>query len=236
MSKLLRNTTLSDIFISDVGVNIPLSSTYETQPTDSLLWAGSDELVVHLGSGDLIGNDGSRDLTPAESVKLFQGLYPDKIGIEGVNTSNGAMDVNAQVNVSVELDENPGCSVLSNKAVIDSNSSDISFGTSFTQIYSYSGTGKLANFLMRFNTDDCNVKLTVDGNQVFDINLDAYEKLLDMDHNLNNSWLNMNHGDKSISFRPNCPIQYTSSVLIEVKSDKKTKKVYDYIVCLTKES
>lgn len=100
MSKLLKNTTGSDIIIADVGVTIPANSTFTTQASNSLLWAGSDELVVNLGTGDLVGNDGTQDLSISESVKLFQGLYPSTVVIQDATFTNGSMDVNATVSGS----------------------------------------------------------------------------------------------------------------------------------------
>lgn len=238
MSKILKNNTASPVDVTDAGVTVPSSGQYTLNPTEYQTFAESSDVIVLISDSTLTVNDGSFDLGISEGVDLIKGLFPKEIkllGSGGGNPSvtNGKLDVNA----SVTVQSNSKCPTLSNNSVIDSNSTSISFGTSFTSIYSYNGSGKLANFLMRFNTDDCNVKLIVDSKQIFDINLDTYKKILDSgNHGGSHSWLSVDYGEKSLSFNPNCPIEYYTSVLIEVKSDKNTKKVYEYVVCLTKES
>ena len=53
MSKILKNVTLSPIFVSDTGVSIPASSQYLIPPQDYLLWAASSDTVTYVGNADL---------------------------------------------------------------------------------------------------------------------------------------------------------------------------------------
>jgi len=61
--KKLRNTTVSDIFISDVGPTIAASSTYTIPPQDYLLWAASTDIDAFITSGDIVVVDDVGDLS-----------------------------------------------------------------------------------------------------------------------------------------------------------------------------
>lgn len=85
MSKILKNTTGSDISIADTGITIAASpATYTISPTDYLLWAASDNIITEIGSGTIIVNDGSVDLGISDGTDLIKGLFPSNID---VNTS-----------------------------------------------------------------------------------------------------------------------------------------------------
>lgn len=75
MSKILKNTTIADILVGDVGLTIPASSQITIQAINDLLWADSSDIVTNIGSGDVVVNDGTSDLTKAEGIKLIHGLY-----------------------------------------------------------------------------------------------------------------------------------------------------------------
>lgn len=82
MSKILKNTTGSDIIIADVGnVTIPASSQKTLDPINYWFWARSSDVVVHVGSGDLVVNDGTSDLSANDGMKLLQGIFPNPVGI-----------------------------------------------------------------------------------------------------------------------------------------------------------
>jgi len=76
MSKILKNQTASPILVGDTGVSIPASpATYTLIPIDYPLWAASSDIVTLIGSGDVIVNDGSYDLSKAEGIGLIQGSF-----------------------------------------------------------------------------------------------------------------------------------------------------------------
>ena len=62
MNKILKNTTISDIIIGDTGITIPTSAQYTIPHQDYLLWAASSEIISFINSGDIIVNDGVKDL------------------------------------------------------------------------------------------------------------------------------------------------------------------------------
>lgn len=81
MSKIVKNTTNSDISISDVGVTVSANSQITIPISDYSLWASSDEIITHIGSGDVVINDGSNDLGISDGVDLIKGSFPSQIGV-----------------------------------------------------------------------------------------------------------------------------------------------------------
>lgn len=76
MSKVLKNTTASPITVTDTGVTIPTLSNYTIPAQDYLLWASSSDAVSYIGSGDILVNDGSFDLSISDGIDLIKGIFP----------------------------------------------------------------------------------------------------------------------------------------------------------------
>ena len=67
-SKIIKNTTGSDIFVIEAGYLIPASGQREIRPTDYLIWSSDaviTEITANLLSGALVVNDGYTDLSAA---------------------------------------------------------------------------------------------------------------------------------------------------------------------------
>lgn len=76
--KILKNTTASNIFITDTGVTLLASSNYTIPTQDYALWAQSSNIISQIGTGDIVVNDGSFDLNIAEGVGLVQSSFIKK--------------------------------------------------------------------------------------------------------------------------------------------------------------
>ena len=85
--KILKNTTANPIFVEDTGITIPANSSYEIYPADDTIWAASSNVIPYVGTGALVGNDGTYDLTQSQTMQMLQGLFPSKIMIAGSNTN-----------------------------------------------------------------------------------------------------------------------------------------------------
>jgi len=72
MLKILRNDTISDILITDTGITIAASSTYEIQRMDYWLWSDSRDIVTQVVSGDVVVTDGEDDLPIRYAIALLQ--------------------------------------------------------------------------------------------------------------------------------------------------------------------
>jgi hypothetical protein len=77
MSKILKNTTVSDIAIFDCGITVPALDSYAINVQDYLLFAASADTVTSIASGDVVVNDGEDDLLNKRvAIALIQGNQP----------------------------------------------------------------------------------------------------------------------------------------------------------------
>jgi hypothetical protein len=81
MIKLLKNTTASIVFITDVGVSIPASGNYQLTTQEYMLWASSLDYQPLVTAGTLIVNNGTIDLAPADGIRYIE--YADRAKIQG---------------------------------------------------------------------------------------------------------------------------------------------------------
>lgn len=72
MSKIAKNTTGSEIFITEIGLSIPASSSHTIHPNEYPLWASSSEVQTHITSGAIVINDGYDDLDKVLSARHLQ--------------------------------------------------------------------------------------------------------------------------------------------------------------------
>jgi hypothetical protein len=71
MSKILINTTLFPVSITDVGITVAASSSYIIPPQDYSFWAASSNIITEIGNGTIIVNDGLIDLTIDEAIAFL---------------------------------------------------------------------------------------------------------------------------------------------------------------------
>lgn len=72
----VRNPGGSEIFIGDVGTNIPAGTTVPFDDSGNLIrLARSDDLRGYVRAGSLILNDGSADLSPAEAMGILEAIW-----------------------------------------------------------------------------------------------------------------------------------------------------------------
>lgn len=87
MSKILKNTTGSPVTVTDTGITIAASSQYTIPPQDYLLWAASSNVITYIGSGTLIVNDGSFDLSISDGIDLIKGIFPTELTVTGISNT-----------------------------------------------------------------------------------------------------------------------------------------------------
>lgn len=69
MAKILKNTTVSDIPLSDCGLVIAASSSVTTNPGDHYLLSQSTVIDTYIDSGAIVVNDGYDDLKPVNGKR-----------------------------------------------------------------------------------------------------------------------------------------------------------------------
>jgi hypothetical protein len=81
MSKILINQTAASLSI-DVGDTLVASGQLTINPQDYDEYAASDDIVELIGNGSIVINDGSKDLTKADGIRLIQGGFSNKIQLD----------------------------------------------------------------------------------------------------------------------------------------------------------
>lgn len=171
-------------------------------------------------------------------------------GVKITVTTDGAkkrLDVDAKITGNVTL---PAASWNKKLRYDDMNASTggVARGTSlsggtWTQVYSYSGTGFLAGALMNIETwgADWEFKLIVDGDAVFTLNAGdlSNDAIYDVDDvtDANQVPLGISKGshDRFIFHAPiNLPIQFDSSVVFQARKIGGAKKFQAGLVVLSK--
>lgn len=86
--KILKNTTGSDILVSDVGINLLANSSYTIPPTDYEMWAASSDIITFVGNGNVVVNDGTFDLAKAPGIGLLQGNFIQRDFVPSLKNNN----------------------------------------------------------------------------------------------------------------------------------------------------
>jgi hypothetical protein len=101
--------------------------------------------------------------------------------------------------------------IVSSNATIELNNTN----QSFTTIYSNSNEGTLFSFSCAFNSDNLDLRLEIDGFEVFEINLDS---LADFDNIPFGSFEFDATNDKFVFTSPK-PLKWQSNLLIQARAD-----------------
>jgi hypothetical protein len=166
MAKILKNTTGSNIVISDVGVTLPASSDTTITPTDYLLWASSDDIIVHVGTGDVIVNDGTNDLSPSQGISLLQGNFKDTDFADILKTASGRLRVSV-------FNENPSSG--GGDGLVKVSPDDIAPGTLEEKLF---GTPNKITLTVLNPADDEDFQINI-GSDVFDKSVDTSDSIIE---------------------------------------------------------
>lgn len=258
MSKIVKNITGSPINIVDTGVTVLASSQYTIPPQDYLLWAASDNVITHIGSGDIVVNDGNVDLSISDGTDLIKDIFPKRMGVlagddltqighagdrlkvDAAITSLGGGGIMSWTPKLVYLDMNASSGGVSRNSVINTN---------WTNVFSYSGSGLLSGWSLSLEDNKkWEIRLIVDSMEIFgssgmsmlDFDDHAIYGLARDNGDMANSGINMNSKTSPIFWSGplDFPISYSSNVTIKVKriNGENSKKFKAGLVVLTKET
>ncbi len=140
----------------------------------------------------------------------------------------------------------PGCPTLSSKYRIDwsETKQDLPKSTSsYLEVYSYTGSGKFISAFLNFNSENVYVKITIDGEELFEMDMDALHDAFPTggEDGLSSAMpcgIRWDRQRDVFYFCPSCPIVYTSSVSIECRANTpvKSRDLTSYFIQLTKET
>lgn len=175
---------------------------------------------------------------PENNVPLgFRNIITD--GSNDVGVTADRLKTDAQFSTSAQS----GFTYDSNYRV-DWSNTEVSLNPvsqSYTQLYNYSGTGKLHEFVFDFDSDSVLIKLEVDGNTIFDIDGDMLDSIFSSGEGSATQGafcLSWNPSNNRIRFTPSLPIKFSSSVTVSSKanSSSTSRDMQRYFVCITKDS
>lgn len=160
--------------------------------------------------------------------RIIQGLVGLKGDTDGTKIGN--------TGDRLKVDAISSVPTISNKLRIDLSSTSISVPSSnFVTLYSYNGSGNFFGTLLEFNNGNIDVRLTIDGEVIYTLNVNDVENA-QIDQDLYAGFIRANSSNYFEStFKT--PIEYSASILIEAKKSSGVTKQMEYIVTsLTKES
>ncbi len=117
MIKILKNTTIADISIKDTGVLVPASGQYIIPAQDYLLWMDSVDIDVHINSGDIVVNNGTKDLSINMGLNYIHDFTIAE-DIEFDNATNGFIAINVQTAIEEAKNSSLPDFVISNDTCI----------------------------------------------------------------------------------------------------------------------
>ena len=145
MSKIIKNTTGSAIFVFNTGVDVPASGQYPIPQEDYIKWATDDtiaEITSDVNAGNLVVNDGSGDLSASDGLRYLE--YPDRSTIElnGSAITKVTKIINFDGDVNAVDDGNGEITVTIGQAGIPTGKAlEFEFSSSGTTIDKWLSTG-----------------------------------------------------------------------------------------------
>jgi hypothetical protein len=83
MAKIIKNTTITDIFINESGQTISANDQITVDPSLYYIWAKPEmiaEITTDVNAGNLVINNGLIDLSPSDGLRFLQ--YPERVTIQ----------------------------------------------------------------------------------------------------------------------------------------------------------
>ena len=223
------------------------SSGLETNPVGADV-SGNLKTIVNNGSGSAAVNiqDGGNSITVDGTVTANQGTpsstanaWPQKLvgGTDGTLIGNSG----DKLKVDANLSQGQLVPTITNKLRFRYVISDVSLPNTgaYQSIYSRSGTGLIFGFQLGFDNAKVNIRLTIDGGQVFDISLDDIKKFEFNDTTDGRMQMGgfLTAIGNVLDFSSRFAIPYNSNILVEAASnDGASHKLKQYIVILTEDT
>jgi len=109
--KILKNQTSPavDVELKKPGITIPASGIYTIEPLEYNLWTAVDvinEITPFINSGDIIVNDGIRDLIAAEAIRYLEKMETVDVQKNGVDVVKAPTILNFEDNLTIINDGN----------------------------------------------------------------------------------------------------------------------------------
>jgi hypothetical protein len=243
VSKILKNTTGSPISIADTGITIPAGGSYTIPAQDYLLWANSSNIVTPVGTGSIVVNDGSSDLSASFGMDLIKGLFPRMTWIQGGNSPfynvDAVLGSDARKRLCVDATWNveQQAQYLTSKWRVMWDGVEISIpqSTTYTAIWTITGTGFFFGTHIDTDQESTQFRIVVDGEVIMtDVDLKFIKDLGfliggSVPTQLQNRQLwNSTGADLDIS--PPLPVRFNSSISLLMRNPTRSWKRQRYMV------
>lgn len=119
------------------------------------------------------------------------------------------------------------------KLTYDIDDTTTSLTGSFSDVYSYTGTGRVAGFLVQYSSKSIETKVLVDGNTLLQISAD------DIDQSQSNSdciGLSWEPNKKVLKFYPRFPVYFNTDFKIQAKETSGEQEIQYSLVSIEKVS
>lgn len=167
--------------------------------------------------------------------------FDDAIKLEGGTDDTEIGNIGDRLKVDTTTTQNPPVSVLNAKYRILYAAPGTTIGTSYATIYSYTGSGILHAFALKFSSDNVRVRLTIDGTEViFELSLPEIDVFMQssasgISDGVSTVIAKFSSSRMETYFKEG--FKYESSVLIEAQKTTGADKTHDnQIVFITKDT
>jgi hypothetical protein len=175
----------------------------------------------------MAGNDIDRETQASSPVNVTGGDEEYKADVIQDLDGNNKLFVKATVS-------DGDITISSNLRIVESQTQVNINAATYTTIYSKAAGPNgdvLSGFMLEATTSNYQVRLTVDGIQIFDVDTSFLSQFVNWNNSPNPaSWISFNASANAFYFYPYLPMKIDSTILIEVKSNQGNRKVKGYYV------
>lgn len=164
--------------------------------------------------------------------------FTDNNDTKIMGDSDGTLigNIGDAIKVTSDPDSVSGAPVLSNMFRVELSATSQALTASYTNVYTYSGSGKLSGVETTFSKQGGAVKIIIDGTETI---LDIVMSQLDMIQTgfiVSGITVYYDGSKNSFVFSPTFPIYFNSSVTVQARRAASNPDLSGYIVALTKDT
>lgn len=141
-------------------------------------------------------------------------------------------DIDGNKKLFVKATVTDGDVTVSNNLRILESQSNVNINAgSFSTIYTLSAAAVCSGFMLKANTADYTVRLTVDGDVIFEIDTDFLSDFANWNNSANPAtWVSFNSSQNIFYFVPALPLKVATNITIEARSNGGNRRIQGYYV------
>ena len=172
----------------------------------------------------MAGNDIDRETQASASTQI---TGPDEL-----HQAEVIQDTDNIKKLYVKATVTDGDVTVSNNLRILESQSNVNINAgSYSTIYSLTSAAVCSGFMLRANTASYCVKLTVDGNVIFEIDTDWLANFANWNNSANPAtWVSFNSSQNIFYFVPALPLKVATNITIEAKSNGGNRRITGYYI------